>query len=210
HFTKRGEVTRLNEICARAELALIADEVFLDFALGEEQPVSFATNSAALTFTMSGLSKIAGLPQMKIAWLIVSGPARVKTQAAARLEMIADTYLSMNTPIQLAVPTLLTQRHEFQKQLMARVRENLAELDRQSVAQEACGRLEIEGGWYAVLRVPATRADEDLAIELLTARGIFVHPGHFYDFAQDGYLVVSLITPCAEFAEGMRLLLAAF
>lgn len=210
HFTKRAEIVRLNEMCAPREIALIADEVFLDFALGQERAVSFATNAAALTFTMSGLSKISGLPQMKLAWLIVSGPANLKTQAIARLEVIADTYLSMNAPVQLAASVLMDQRREFQRQLMGRVWKNLSELDRQLAAQKTCARMEIEGGWYAVLRVPATRSDEDLAIELLNARGVFVHPGHFYDFASDGHLVVSLIAAAQEFAEGMNLLLRAF
>lgn len=210
HFTKRAEIVRLNEMCVRREIALIADEVFLDFALGQERPVSFAANAAALTFTMSGLSKISGLPQMKLAWLIVSGPANLKAQGIARLEVIADTYLSMNAPVQLAAPVLINQRREFQRQLMGRVRKNLSELDRQLAAQKTCARMEIEGGWYAVLRVPATRSDEDLAIELLNARGVFVHPGHFYDFASDGHLVVSLIAAAQEFAEGMNLLLRAF
>lgn len=210
HFTKRAEIVRLNEMCAPREIALIADEVFLDFALGQERAVSFATNAAALTFTMSGLSKISGLPQMKLAWLIVSGPANLKTQAIARLEVIADTYLSMNAPVQLAASVLMDQRREFQRQLMGRVWKNLSELDRQLAAQKTCARMEIEGGWYAVLRVPATRSDEDLAIELLNARGVFVHPGHFYDFASDGHLVVSLIAAAQEFAEGMNVLLRAF
>jgi alanine-synthesizing transaminase len=210
HFAKKEEVARLNEICARREIALIVDEVFLDFALGEKRPTSFAANEAALTFTMSGLSKISGLPQMKLAWLVVNGPANVKTQAIARLEVIADTYLSMNAPIQLAAPVLFAQRYKFQKELIARVQENLLKLDQRLAAQKACARLEIEGGWYAVLRVPATRSDEDLAIELLNTEGIFVHPGHFYEFAGDGYLVLSLIAPVREFAEGIKLLLEAF
>lgn len=210
HFTKRAEIVRLNEMCVRREIALIADEVFLDFALGQERPVSFAANAAALTFTMSGLSKISGLPQMKLAWLIVSGPANLKAQGIARLEVIADTYLSMNAPVQLAASVLMDQRREFQRQLMGRVWKNLSELDRQLAAQKTCARMEIEGGWYAVLRVPATRSDEDLAIELLNARGVFVHPGHFYDFASDGHLVVSLIAAAQEFAEGMNLLLTTF
>ena len=209
HFTKPAEMDRLNRLCAQSGLAIIADEVFLDFQLSPESPQSFAGSAAALTFAMSGLSKISGLPQMKLAWMIVTGPEEVKREASARLEIIADTYLSLNAPIQLAAPVLLEQRHSIQQQLMTRVRKNLAELDSQLSAQKHCARLEVEGGWYAVLRVPATRPDESLAIELLEQHGVYVHPGHFYDFSADGYLVVSLITPEQEFAEGIALLLAA-
>jgi aspartate/methionine/tyrosine aminotransferase len=163
-----------------------------------------------LTFTLSGLSKISGLPQMKAAWVVVNGPQEWKREALARLEVIADTYLSVNAPVQLAVPTFLGQRRAFQKQLMSRVRRNLAELDRQLAGQKACTRLTVEGGWYTVLRVPATRSDEDLAIELLTTKGVYVHPGHFYDFPSDGYLVLSLITAEANFSRGLGYVLVHF
>ncbi len=210
HFTKKEEAARLNEICSAREMAIIADEVFLDFAIEEPRPASFAANTGALTFTMSGLSKISGLPQMKMAWLVTSGPGKLKQQALARLEVIADTYLSMNAPVQLATPAFLEQRQGFQKQLMARVRTNLAELDRQMAGQSLCSRLRVEGGWYAALRVPARRSDEDLAIELLETKDVYVHPGHFYDFPADGYLIVSLMTPEQDFSEGMKRLLRAF
>jgi alanine-synthesizing transaminase len=211
HFTKPHELEKLNEICSSRNLAIIADEVFLDFALQESQsPFTFAQNDAALTFAMSGLSKISGLPQIKASWLIASGPEQLKQQALARLEIIADTYLSMNAPVQWAIPALLEQRRPFQTQLLARVRENLAELDRQLATQKSCARLAVEAGWYAVLRVPATRTDEDLAIELLTRKNVYVHPGHFYDFPSDGFLIVSLITREDEFAKGVKLLLDTF
>jgi alanine-synthesizing transaminase len=210
HFVKREEAEKLNEICSERQIALIADEVFLDFVIGDSRPTSFAANADALTFTMSGLSKISGLPQMKAAWLLVSGPEKLRGEAVARLEVIADTYLSMSTPIQLAMPIFLEQHHRFHEQLMARVKKNLLELDCQLEKQKSCSRLELEGGWYAVLRVPATRPDEELAIELLMKHGVYVHPGHFYDFASEGYLVVSLITPEKEFANGIRLLLSMF
>jgi aspartate/methionine/tyrosine aminotransferase len=214
HYTRATETAKLNTICAARQLAIIADEVFLDFAhdltMTGKQPASFATNFGALTFTLSGLSKISGLPQMKVAWLIVSGPEPWKAQALARVEIIADTYLSMNAPVQLATPVLLAQRQGFQEQLISRVRKNLTELDSQLSAQKSCARLEIEGGWYAVLRVPATRSDEDLAIELLAKKNVYVHPGHFYDFPSDGYLIVSLIAPEQEFAQATRLLLSMF
>lgn len=241
HFTKRAEMEKLNEICAARGLAIIADEVFLDFAAPAAPNVapgfipassasrgyspahrsfsgggslatsiSFAKNQGALTFTMSGLSKICGLPQMKAAWLVTSGPEQLKREALARLEVIADTYLSMNAPVQLAMPAFLSQRAAFQKQLMARVSRNLAELDRQLAQQKVCSRLEVEGGWYVVLRVPATRSDEDLALALLNERGVYVHPGHFYDFPSDGYLVVSLITKDCDMSRGLTVLVTFF
>jgi alanine-synthesizing transaminase len=210
HFCKSGETQKLNEICSPRQIAVIADEVFLDFHLAAIQPRSFAANTRSLTFTMSGLSKISGLPQMKAAWLIASGPEELKAQALARFEVIADTFLSMNAPILQAMPAFLQLRHGFQKQVMARVRKNQAEFDKQLSAQSSCARLEMEGGWYAVLRVPVIRSDEDLAIELLTSRGVYVHPGHFYDFPTDGYLIVSLIAPEGDFNEGIKRLLSMF
>jgi aspartate/methionine/tyrosine aminotransferase len=208
HFTRTEEVEQLNQICSANQMALIADEVFLDFSLGAAAK-SFVANTGALTFTMSGISKISGLPQMKFAWLVAGGPTGAKREALARLEMIADTYLSLNAPIQLAAPVLLHARAAFQQQLMARVRANLVELDAQLAKEKRFDRLNVEGGWYAVLRVPATRPDEDLAIDLLEKHDVYVHPGHFYDFPGDGYLVVSLITPEHDFAEGVRRVFSA-
>jgi len=208
HFTRLEEVAELNQICSANQMAIIADEVFLDFSLGSAVK-SFVANAEALTFTMSGISKISGLPQMKLAWLVASGPKPVKREALARLEMIADTYLSLNAPIQLAAPVLLQARAAFQRQLMARMRTNLAELDAQIAKEKRFDRLNVEGGWYAVLRVPATRPDEELAIELLEKHDVYVHPGHFYDFPGDGYLVVSLITPEQDFHEGVARMLSA-
>lgn len=210
HFTKPEEMRKLNEICATREIAIIADEVFLDFALKEKQIATFGANFEALTFTMSGLSKLCGLPQMKAAWLVVSGPEAWKKEALARLEVIADTYLSMSAPIQLAIPAFLEQRHAFQKQVIARVRENLSELDGQLAAQKPCSRLKTEGGWNAVIRVPPTRSGEELALELLATRGVYVHPGHFYDFPSERIVVISLITPENEFSSGLTQLLLHF
>jgi len=211
HFVKPAEMAKLNAICSARELAIIVDEVFLDFALdATPRPASFAANSAALTFTLSGLSKISGLPQMKAAWLVASGPQEMKRETLARLEVIADTYLSMSAPVQSAMPAFLEQRRSIQKQLISRIQRNLAELDRLLAGQHVCGRLELEGGWYAVLRVPATRSDEDLAVELLRAKGIYVHPGHFYEIASDGYFVVSLILTEQVFSEASRQLLMFF
>lgn len=208
HFTPPEEIAQLNQICSASQMAVISDEVFLDFSLGA-MAKSFVANTGALTFSMSGISKISGLPQMKLAWLVASGPEAVRREALVRLEMIADTYLSLNAPIQLAAPVLLHARAAFQRQLMARVRANLAELDAQLTKEKRFDRLNVEGGWYAVLRVPATRPDEDLAIDLLEKHDVYVHPGHFYDFPGEGYLVVSLITPEQDFAEGLHRVFSA-
>jgi alanine-synthesizing transaminase len=210
HYTKPGERETLNALCAEHELAIIADEVFLDFNLAGNGARSFVSNGDALTFTMSGISKISGLPQMKLSWLAVSGPEEQKREALGRLEVIADTFLSMNATVQIAAPALLAQRHGFQEQLLGRVRSNLAELDSQLLEKKECSRLAVEAGWYAVLRVPVTRSDEDLAVELLEEHGVYVHPGHFYDFSGDGHLVVSLITPEREFREGLEQVLGMF
>jgi alanine-synthesizing transaminase len=197
------ERSQLNRLCRERGIALIVDEVFLDFSHGPETKASFATNSETLTFTLSGLSKISGLPQMKLAWIVVSGPGQMAQQAISRLEIIADTYLSVSTPIQLAAPTLLEQRNRVQPQLMERIRSNVQGLDRQLANSYSCTRLEIEGGWYAVMRVPVTQSDEDLAIALLREGGVLVHPGHFYDFPSEGYLVLSLITKPEVFSAGI-------
>ena len=202
-YTTAEERERLNECCARLGLPIIADEVFLDYQLSSGTVRSFADNTDVLTFSLSGISKISALPQMKLAWMAVSGPSEKAHAALARLEVIADTYLSLNTPIQLASLTLLEQRKSIQPQLLSRVRCNLGELDCQLGLQTTCSRLEVEGGWCAVIRVPATRPDEELAIDLLQGCAVLVHPGHFYDFPRDGYLVVSLIAPTAEFQKGI-------
>ena len=210
HYTAANEQAQLTRFCAERWLALIADEVFLDFSLQETREKTFTCTNDALTFTLSGISKICGMPQRKLAWIAASGPAERKRAALARLEIIADAYLSVGTPVQLAAPELLAMRAPFQAQVMARVKANLRELDAQISGQSACNRLACQGGWSAVLRVPAKQSDEELAVALLTKRSVHVHPGHFYDFARPGYLVVSLIVPELEFAEGVRRVLAHF
>ena len=206
-FISPEERARLNQLCRDRNLSLIVDEVFLDYAHDGSQHETFAANDQVLTFTLSGLSKISGLPQMKLAWIAVSGPQKEATEAMQRLEIIADTYLSVSAPVQLAAKTMLDQRLKLQPQLMHRMQTNLSELDLQLAKQKSCTRLALQGGWYAVLRVPVTRSDEDLAIELLTQKSVLVHPGHFYDFPTDGFLVLSLITPEPTFHEGISQLL---
>jgi aspartate/methionine/tyrosine aminotransferase len=202
-YVSTTERDELNKFCREHGLSLIVDEVFLDYPHDGAMRQTFATNNTVLTFTLSGLSKISALPQMKIAWIVTSGPDEQGNVALARLEVIGDTYLSMNAPLQLAAPVLLEQRKNIQPLLLDRVRANLEELDRRLTKQKNCRRLVVEGGWYAVLRVPVTQPDEELAIDILRKVGVLVHPGHFYDFPTDGYLVVSLITPPEDFRQGI-------
>jgi alanine-synthesizing transaminase len=208
-YVSIAERAALNILCNRNSLALIVDEVFLDYAHDGMLRGSFIDNSGALTFTLSGVSKIAALPQMKLAWVATTGPDAAVADAGARLEVIADTFLSLNTPVQLAADVFLEQRNQVQPTLLARVRANLAELDRQLGEQPSCTRLAIEGGWYVVMRVPAIESDEDLAIRLLQQMSVSVHPGHYYDFPTDGYLVLSLITQPDDFNEGVARILRA-
>jgi len=202
-YVKTHEAAELNRLCATNEMAMIADEVFLDYSLTNQGPLTFSANTPVLTFTLSGLSKISCLPQMKLAWVAVTGPEAFKREALARLEVIADTYLSVSAPVQLALPTLLAERDNIQPQIMQRVHTNLSELDTTLATQKLCRRLEVEGGWYVVLRVPVLGSDEDLAISLLNETGVLLQPGHFYNFPSEGHLVASLITNSQEFTEGL-------
>jgi aspartate/methionine/tyrosine aminotransferase len=203
HFTKAWELERLNTICREHELALVADEVFLDYGLTGEEPLSFAANQGALTFTLSGLSKISAMPQIKVAWIAASGPTELVRTALDRLDVIADTYLSPNAPVQWAIPELLGMRGEIQKQLRERAGQNLRELDAQLANAKMTTRLALDAGWYAVLRTPAARSDEDVAIALME-EGVLIHPGHFFDFPGAGYLVASLIAPEEDFRAGIE------
>jgi alanine-synthesizing transaminase len=206
-YVSAAETSAINDFCRDYDLALIVDEVFLDYAHDGAPRTSFVANAAALTFTLSGISKISALPQMKLAWVAITGPKDLTAPATARLEIIADTYLSMNAPVQLAAQVLLEQRKQVQPVLLDRLRVNLGELDRQLTATPSCTRFSVEGGWYAVLRVPAVQGDEELAIDLLRKMAVAVHPGHFYDFPSEGHLVLSLITEPDTFREGIARLL---
>jgi aspartate/methionine/tyrosine aminotransferase len=192
-------------------LALIVDEVFLDYGFvnDEERVRSFAApnSNSALTFILSGLSKIAGLPQMKAAWIVCNGPEVIRSEAQNRLEMIADTFLSMNAPIQSALPKWLAGRHEIQRQIQERTAANLVALDQLLATQQAVSRLHLEAGWYAVLRIPALRPDEETALHLLNV-GVWTHPGSYFGFPAAGWLVISLLTHCGEFSTGVNRLIA--
>jgi alanine-synthesizing transaminase len=205
HFTKNWEAQELARLCREFDLSLIVDEVFLDYQFqgGSE---SFARGLEGVSvYVVSGLSKIAGLPQMKAAWIVTTGPARA--QAMDRLEVIADTFLSMNAPVQWALPSWLAGRTGIQSQIRARVAANLAELDRQLRGHEELRRMEVEGGWYAVLRIPALQPDERTVRELLE-HGVWIHPGYFFGMEESGWLVLSLLGPEHEFGTGVTHLIA--
>jgi hypothetical protein len=201
-YIKQRERFRMINLCQQNRAAIIADEVFADYGLGAdaERWVTHAQNSEVLTFTLSGLSKISALPQMKLGWIVVNGPTELRSQAQARLEVIADTYLSVSAPVALAAPQWLAQRRAVQSQILERVQTNLRKLDELLTPGLPVTRLKVEGGWYAILRVPWTRSDEDWAAELLTREGVSLHPGHFYDFPSEGFLVLSLL-PAREVFE---------
>jgi aspartate/methionine/tyrosine aminotransferase len=200
HFTKPWEAAELARLCRERDLSLIVDEVFLDysFAAGAR---SFAEGLEGVpVFVVSGLSKIAGLPQMKAAWIVATGPEA--DRALDRLEVIADTFLSMNAPVECALPRWLGGRAAIQRQIKERLAANLAELDRQLSGLASVCRLEVEGGWYAVLRIPALAPDEQTVLALLE-RGVWVHPGYFFGMPGAGWLVVSLLGPEREFSTGV-------
>jgi len=203
HFTKPWEAEELGRICRQHDLSLIVDEVFLDFSFGG----GFSSFAAGLdgvpVFIVSGMSKIAGLPQMKSAWIVATGPEN--KAALDRLEVIADTFLSMNAPVQWALPQWIQLAPGLQQQIRARVQANLAQLDQELDKIAAAQRLIADGGWYAVLRVPAVEPDEQLVLRLLES-GVWIHPGYFFGLPESGWLVVSLLAPVDEFATGARLL----
>jgi aspartate/methionine/tyrosine aminotransferase len=208
HFTKTSEAEQLARLCREFGLALIVDEVFLDYGFDfslSAQPATFARGLQAVpVYVVSGLSKIAALPQMKAAWIVVVGPK--SDQSLTRLEVIADTFLSMNAPVQWALPAWLAGRSAIQQQIRQRVAANLAALDHAIGAASAVQRLAVEGGWYAVLRIPALNPDDQTVLALLD-RGVWVHPGYFFGLPQSGWLVLSLLPPAPEFSNGVAIMI---
>jgi alanine-synthesizing transaminase len=205
-YVGQGDLRFLIECCRRHQLALVADEVFLDYPVEASRghAGTHAGISEVLTFTLSGLSKICALPQMKVAWIVVSGPDEAQREALARLEMIADSYLSVGTPQSLALPAFLDSRHAIQSQIRQRLTANLQALDKQLLGQPLVTRLRVEGGWYVVLRLPEMVEDEEWALTLLREDGVLLHPGHFYDFASGDCLVASLLPEPAAFLSGIE------
>lgn len=206
-YVHRDEVDFLVGCCKASGMALISDEVFADYAHAStseaKRAPTFATEQRALTFTLSGISKISALPQMKCAWVVVSGPESLTRSAVDRMETIADTYLSLSTPVACALPELIKLRHRLQPQIRQRIESNLDRLD-SLLGVTPVRRLTVEGGWYAILELPPGQGDEEWCLRLLREQGVLVHPGHFYDFAEDGYLVVSLLPPSEIFSDGVE------
>ena len=195
--------------CRRRGAALVADEVFLPYPLDEVAPParSFAAASDALTFTLGGLSKSVGLPQLKVGWIVVSGPENEVAEALDRLAFVADTFLSVATPAQLALPRLLAEGRSVRDAIATRCRGNLRALGEAVRSLPELTLLAPEGGWSAVVRYPAVVDEEELAVELLRRDGVAVQPGYFYDFARSGHVVVSLLPPGPVFTGGLERLL---
>jgi aspartate/methionine/tyrosine aminotransferase len=202
-----AELEALSGICARHGLALIADEVFADYLLEPRSDrVAALACGDALTFSLGGLSKSIALPQLKLGWIAAAGPGALLEAALSRLELIGDAYLSVGTPVQQAAGSLLAAGGRVRTQIQDRIRANL-ECLRAAAAGTACTALRVEGGWSAVVRVPATRTEEQLVLELLERDHVLAHPGFFYDFPREAYLVVSLLPQPAVFETGIGRLL---
>jgi hypothetical protein len=205
-FLERVEADRVLGLCAERGLAVIADEVFADYAFrpDDDRVGSLAAGGPpTLVFSLGGLSKSCGLPQLKLGWMAVAGPESLRAEALRRLEFVADTFLSVNTPAQAAAPAILARKDELQAPIRERLARNLAALAA-AFAGSAATLLDVEGGWYAVLRVPATRSEEDLVVDLVEEDGVLVHPGYFFDFPGEAYLVLSLLPAAAEFRGGVE------
>jgi alanine-synthesizing transaminase len=209
-FLKQAELADLITLCRDHSFALISDEVFSDYALDPDPLTvrSLSEMTEVLTFCLSGLSKIAGLPQLKLGWIAVSGPDLEREQAFERLELIADTYLSVSASVQWAAPVLLGLRTRLQNQILARVRANRTFLASQIGPSSPWRLLATEGGWYAILEAPRIQTEEEWVLSLLANDGVLVQPGFFFDFEREAFLVISLLTPEEVFREGVRRILA--
>lgn len=207
-YVKRGELEELRRICAGREIALISDEVFSDYACGPdaERVVTLAGEEEGLAFAMSGLSKIAGLPQMKLGWIVTAGAANQRQPAKERLEWIADTYLSVGTPVQCAAARLLTAGLAIQQQIRDRTADSLR-FAREALTGSSASLLAVEGGWCAILQIPRVRTEEEWALELLHSDNVLLQPGFYYDFESEAFLVASLLTTSEVFHEGLKRLI---
>jgi len=209
-FLKQGESEQLIALCAKHDLAMISDEVFADYGLADDprRVSSLHSVESVLAFSLSGLSKAVGLPQMKLGWIVVSGPTETRRQAWNRLELIADTYLSVSAPVQWAAAELLETRHAIQEQIVSRVRANLAHLRSHCGPDSTWRVLNVEGGWYAIMQAPRVRSEEEWVLSLLENDGVLVQPGYFFDFEREAFLVISLLTRPEIFELGVGKILS--
>ena len=203
-FISPRDAERLARLCRDRGWALIADEVFADYPLDERAPLTdLASRLDVLTFTLGGASKSLGLPQVKLGWMVVGGPAIARDAALHALELIADTFLSVGTPVQVAASALLRHGTSVRQAIHDRIRANLRTARHAVRCHPSCSVLPVEGGWSVVIRVPATRSEETLVLELLERERILVHPGYFFDFVREAFMVISLLSPEHVFAEAM-------
>jgi alanine-synthesizing transaminase len=220
-FVQQPELDSLAELCAagrrpdgeRHPVAIVSDEVFADYELAPgaaRLAGQVVERRDGLTFALGGLSKSVGLPQVKLAWIVVGGAGPLVERALQRLELVCDTYLSVSTPVQAAAAELLSRGAAVRTQIQARIAANYRRLSSFAAAAPACRVLHTEGGWYAVLQVPSLRPEEDLVVELLEHDGVLVHPGYFFDFPRESYLIVSLLVPERAFADAIARVLRHF
>jgi hypothetical protein len=207
-YLSAEELAALTHVCRDRRWALVVDEVFADYPLDVSEPLTdIAARSDVVTFSLAGLSKSVGLPQLKLAWIVAGGPADARDEALTALELVADSYLSVATPVQVAAPHLLRAGASVRAAVHQRIRQNLDALRAATRAFPACDVLRTEGGWSAVVRVPATRREEALVVDLLEHERILVHPGYFFDFPREAYVVVSLLPQPTVFADACARLL---
>ena len=206
-FLKKYEHEKLVEIAQKNNLSLIVDEVFLEYGFSDyaEKFNSTASERRVLTFTLNGISKMIGMPQMKLGWIVLSGPDTALTEASHRLEMLCDTFLSVNTPVQSALPVLLQAGEAVREQIVDRIKANFAILTGHLNNGGQCSVLNCEGGWYGIIRVPRIKTDEEWCLELLKQKHVYCYPGYFFDFEEEGYLIVSLLVDEKRFNEGIQL-----
>ena len=210
-FLSARDLSELTEVCRRRGWALIVDEVFADYALDEATPVTdIAARSEVLAFTLGGASKSIGLPQVKLGWTLVGGPASARDEALSALEVIADTYLSGSTPVQVAAPRLLRDGAHVRAAIQQRIAANLTTARQLASRYPACDVLPVEGGWSVVVRVPAAHGEEEMVLDLLERERVLVHPGFFFDFPHEAFMVVSLLPPPDVFGDAFARTLRHF
>jgi alanine-synthesizing transaminase len=212
-FVSAAELDDLAQVCASGAIAIVSDEVFADYELVDgcsARAGRLGSHPEVLGFALGGLSKTIGLPQAKLAWIAISGPDDQKMAARDRLELIADTYLSVATPVQLAAAQLLEAGAAIREAIHTRLSQNLATLAAAVADTPACRLLTPEAGWSAVLQVPSLSSEEDLVMALLDEDDVLVHPGFFFDFPRESFLIASLLTPDQEFARATTRVLHRF